>query len=414
MVVHSYFPSDPRVRKEALALQAAGHDVDVICLRRRGEDPSGEFRGIRVRRMSVSRQRSAGPVGYLIEYLRFFTGAFLALERLSDLDVVHVHNIPDELVYCAAAHKARGRRIVLDLHDPMPELFVDKYGLPEDGRVHSWLGRLQMASCRFADHVIVSSELMRDLLVSRGLAENRVSVVINGPEPMGEGCPYVVVYHGSVFERYGLDTVLEGLARARETVPEARLFVFASDVDPACLARLEGLAGELGISDRVAFSGPIAPAAVRHGLATADLGVVPARRSSHIDLVYPTKLFECLSAGLPVLAARTPPLERAFGESLDYYEPGDVDGFAEQLALLAGRRNLDGRYRRPGSLPEHLAWDHIASTVVEAITGVQARSGHRRRVLSRDMGGSSAPSGPAGSGMSESGDGRQLTRRCGA
>lgn len=372
MVVHSYFPSDPRVRKEALALKTAGHDVEVICLRRRVEDSSDEFRGIRVRRMSVSRQRSAGPVGYLIEYVRFFAGAFWALERLGDLDVVHVHNIPDELVYCAAVQKARGRRVVLDLHDPMPELFVDKYGLSEDGRVHSWLSKLQMSSCNFADHVIVSSEPMRDLLVSRGLADDRVTVVINGPEPVGEGRPYIAVYHGSVFERYGLDTVLEGLARARATVPEARLLVFASDVDPDYLARLEELAGELGISDRVAFSGRIAPAAVRHGLATADLGVVPARRSSHIDLVYPTKLFECLSAGLPVLAARTPPLERAFGESLDYYEPGDADDFAERLAILAGRRNGDGRERRRGSLPEHLAWDRIAPTAVEAIVGGQA------------------------------------------
>jgi glycosyltransferase involved in cell wall biosynthesis len=374
MVVHSYFPADPRVRKEASALSAAGHDVDVICLRGAGEPPAETCGAIGVRRSAVSRRRSRGRLGYVVEYASFFIAASVALARLDRekrIDVVHVHNIPDQLVYAAFVPRWRGARVVLDMHDPMPELFVDKYGLAEDSRMRRLLIRLQSACCDYADHVIVSSEPLKELLVRRGTAPERVSVVINGPERAPRADPFVMVYHGSLFDRYGLETVLHGMALAGPQLPSAELLVFGSDTDPAYVARLRALAEELGVAGRVSINGRIDAAAVRCTLDRADLGLVPARRSPHIDLVYSTKLLDYLAAGLPVLAARTPPIERRFGDAVRYYEPEDAEGFALGMLAAAADRHTETS-PRASLLPPSLRWDAIAPTVVRAVTGVSA------------------------------------------
>ena len=373
MVVHSYYPSDPRIRKEARALTEDGHEVCVVCLRGDGQGPSERLAGVDVRRLRVSRNRSSGKLGYLAEYATFFTLAGAALAKRDPdgpFDVVHVSNVPDELVFCAAVPRARGSRVVLDLHDPMPELFVDKYGIRDGGGVHRLLGWMQLRSCAFADHVIVSSEPFRDQLVTRGLSPDNVSVVLNGPEEASRrGVPFTMVYHGSLFERYGLETVLRGIASAAEDVPGAELLVFGSDVDPAYVREMERLAVDLGIGDRVAFSGRIPAAAVRLTLRSADLGLVPARRSAHIDLVYPTKLFDYLNAGLPVLVARTPPIERRFGDALSYYEPDDAESFASALRRSASTANARRRLAHRGVLHEDLGWDAVSAQVVSAVTG---------------------------------------------
>ena len=179
--------------------------------------------------------------------------------------------------------------------------------------------------------------------------------MLNGPEEVPRcGVPFTMVYHGSLFERYGLETVLRGIAAA-EDVPGAELLVFGSDVDPAHVGRLEHLARELGIGDRVAFSGRIPRRRVRLTLRSADLGLVPARRSAHIDLVYPTKLFDYLNAGLPVLVARTPPIERRFGDALAYYEPDDAESFASALRALASAASARRRLAPRGVLHEDLS-----------------------------------------------------------
>lgn len=372
VVVHSYYPSDPRVRKEVGALTAAGHTVGVVCLKGATEAPNETIGSVRVHRKAVSRQRSRGRFGYLLEYLRFFLLATLELSRLDrteHVDVVHVHNVPDQLIYCAVFRKMSGSRLVLDLHDPMPELFLDKYGLGEGSRSYRLLKRWQLKCCKFADNVIVSSEPMRDDLVARGIAFDRVSVVINGSEHDVDNDAFVLVYFGSVFERYGLEVVLRGIS----LTDRVHLLVFASDVDPRHLRHLRHLAEDLGVSDRVVFSGRIEPGAIVRGLARADAGIVPARRSPHMDLVYPTKLFDCLALGLDVIAARTPPVEAALGDVVVYYEPDDEHSFARAVAgLMARRRPLSPSSPRSNRLPEYLRWRSIAPHVAEAVAGTDA------------------------------------------
>jgi len=384
MLAHSYFPHNSRTRVQALALAEAGHDVEVICPRGPGEPQSEEYSGVRISRLRVSRDRSRGKLAYLAEYATFFALASRALskrERAEHFDLIVVHNIPEELVFATWPSKRRGASVMLDVHDPLPELFADKYGLRDGSRVKRLLERLELASCRYADHVLVANGPMEPRLISMGYPAERITQILNCPlsggREEGETEPFVVVYHGSLFERYGMETVLRGFARAAEEVPSVELHLYGSDVDGRYVEHLKGIAQQLGIEKRVAFNGFAAPIALRRILAHADLGVSPMRRSCHIDLVYPTKLLEYLAHGVPVLSVRTPALEALFSNGEVYfYDNEDAEDFADALVrIVRATPERRGAPARENNLPSELSWSEMwprYSSLVDSLSAVRS------------------------------------------
>lgn len=381
MLAHSYFPQNPRTRLQAVSVAAAGHDVEVICPKAPGEPKVETYQGVRVTRVPVTRDRSRGMLGYLFEYARFFALATSTLSRRESerhFDVVVAHNIPEQLVYAALPSKRRGAAVALDVHDPLPELFAEKFGRDEDSALIRFLQRLEVSACRFADHVFVATDPLKDRLVNLGYPAEKVTPILNSPQvlppPKTQPQPYVVVYHGTIVERYGLETVLEALALSAQQAPHIELHLFGSDVDAAYLDRLKRTASELGVADRVAFSGYVAPLALRQVLSSADLGIVSMRRPSHIDLAYPMKLFEYLASGVPVLSVRTEPLEELFAGEVAFYEESDAEDLARALARLA---NSEGPRRsllppRDGRLAEELSWPEQERRYLEVVERLSA------------------------------------------
>src|SRR5688572_6914021 len=126
MLAHTYYLRDPRVRREAEALAGIGVDVHVISLAERGEPRRATVNGVQIHRLPVSRRRG-GPLRYFYEYLMVGVLGGLVLARLhlqARLDVVHVHNMPDILVLAALVPRLGGTTVILDVHDPMPELYM--------------------------------------------------------------------------------------------------------------------------------------------------------------------------------------------------------------------------------------------------------------------------------------------------
>lgn len=380
MLAHSYFPQNPRTRLQAVSVAAAGHEVEMFCPRAPGEPGEDVCDGVRVHRLPVTRDRSRGIGGYLLEYARFFTLARTALARREQdahFDLVVAHNIPEQLVYAAEPAKRQGAAVALDIHDPLPELFGEKFKRPDSQRLIGSLKRLELAACTFADHVFVATDPLKDRLVGMGYPADDVTPILNSPQltspPADPREPYVVVYHGTISERYALDNVLEALALARASVPEIELHVFGSDVDNDYLDRLKRTAQALGLDQNVAFNGYLAPPALRRMLTTADLGLVSMRRPSHIDLAYPMKMFEYLAHGVPTLSVRTQPLEELFGDGqVTFYEESNPQDLARALVELASQRG-ESRVPPPraGHLAESLSWpeqERRYLAVVEQLT----------------------------------------------
>ena len=114
VLLFSYFPADPRPRRAAQALVSAGVSIEVICLQNDESEPRHEtIGGIDVFRIPIKRCRGS-KVRYFTQYSAFILRSFLRLAFRSlsrRYDFVHVHNMPDVLVFGALVPKVHsGRR----------------------------------------------------------------------------------------------------------------------------------------------------------------------------------------------------------------------------------------------------------------------------------------------------------------
>ncbi|MFH1277510.1 MAG: glycosyltransferase family 4 protein [Candidatus Eisenbacteria bacterium] len=341
MVVHSYCPDDPRVRREAEALAAAGARVDVICLRNEGEAREETVGGVRYLRLPIRRKRG-GAARYLFEYGSFLLLAFIlatALAMRRRYDVFQAHNMPDLLVLCGLFHRLRGARVVLDLHDLVPEVYIAKYGLSDESKLIRALTRVESFSIARADAAITTSEAFRRTLIERGIEGSKIHLVLNSPDEkifperrpprFREDDSFRLIYHGTLVHRSGLDVALRALALLKDEIPGALLDAIGDGDGAEEFARL---ARELGIDDRVRFLGHRPLAEIPSHIEAADLGLVPNRRNVFTERNLPTRIFEYLRMGRPVIASRLPGvLDYYSDEELLYFEPDDERDLARAI-----------------------------------------------------------------------------------
>jgi len=129
MVVHAYYPlGETRVERQAQALRQQGIEVDLICLRKSTEAARADVDGVQVHRLPVRRYKNKGLLVQLFEYL-----AFIRLTRLHwqrRYNVVQLYNLPDFFVFAGLVPKLSGARVILDLHDLMPEFYAEWFQRP--------------------------------------------------------------------------------------------------------------------------------------------------------------------------------------------------------------------------------------------------------------------------------------------
>lgn len=378
MVVHSYCPDDPRVRREAEALAAAGAAVDVVCLRNEGEPRAEIVGGVRYIRLPIRRKRG-GMVRYLFEYGSFFLLAFfvswgLALRRRYDL--FQAHNMPDLLILCGLPHRPRGTRLILDLHDLVPEVYIAKFGLAESSCPIRFLKWSEKFSVARADLAITTSEAFRRTLIGRGVAEEKVRIVLNSPDESifpgaaakeeSDGERFRLIYHGTLVRRSGLDVAIRALAVLKDEIAGATLDI-VGDGDGA--DEFAALAADLGLADRVRFHGHRPLAEIPDHIARADLGLVPNRRNIFTEQNLPTRIFEYLRMERPVIAARLPGVEDYFGEEdLLYFEPDEPEDLARAIREAHADRERTRRVMERGiNIYRRYRWEEEKVRYVELV-----------------------------------------------
>ena len=344
MIVYSFYPDDPRVRREAEALVGAGWSVDIICLREGGDLAVQYYQHVRVYRLSCGKQRGAKLSTYLTQYSKFFVEASVKLVSLHlrrHYDLVQVHNMPDFLVFTALIPKLLGTRVILDIHDLVPELYAAKFVNREDHpfiRIMKWTER---HSARFAHHVITVGDTFRARLEGRSVPPEKLTVVMNSADtrlfhPGARTSPiddaFRIVYHGGVFERYGLDVAVRAVAKLKGTIPGLRFEIYG---DGDALEKVTQLVAELNLRDTVYVSGSIPLDKVPARIAGADMGVVPYRSNVFTEMLYPTKAFEYIAMDIPFVMSHIKAMVDLFGEIPDLFvQPDDVDGLAARILEL--------------------------------------------------------------------------------
>lgn len=383
MVAFSYYPADPRVRREAEALMEEGMSVDILCLNDGSELKQDIVNSVNVYRIPIKRKRG-GKSRYLLDYFCFFVLSFFTLSVLhirKNYRIIHVHNMPDILVFCALIPRICGSKIILDLHDPTPEVFMSKYFLGKMHPVIRLLNLLEKLSIMFSDIVMTPNIAFRDLFVSRGCPRSKIHVVMNSPQESiflrkcnkanlnsrNTNSNFVIMYHGSIVERNGLDVALEALSIVRGKIQNLSFQVYGEGDFVESFLKLRD---QLRLDDIVFHNGNVSLETVATEIESIDVGIIPNKKNPFTDLNLPTRIFEYLCKSKPVIAPRTKGILDYFNEeSIIFFEPSNARSLAKAiLEVYSNPERISSVLKRGISVYRRNRW-HIQRQIFLKLIG---------------------------------------------
>lgn len=385
MLAYTFYDSDNRVMRYTEALARRGDTVDVVALRHEDEKQPPVTEGnITVHRIQQRLLNEKGKLSYLIRLMRFCLGSAIHLGRAhlkNRYDVIHAHNVPDFLVFGALIPKLMGAKVILDIHDVVPEFYASKFKVSEDSFTIKMLKVMERISTRFADHVIISNHLWYDKITARSVPAEQCSAFVNHVdegvfyrrERKRKDGKFIMLFPGGLQWHQGLDLAIRALGLIREKAPEAEFHIYG---EGNAKGELQALVKELGLEKRVLFCPPRSLHEIADVIADADLGVVPKRANSFGNEAYSTKIMEFMSQGVPVIVSRTKIDSFYFNnEVVRFFESGNVEDLANaMLTLLRNQALRESLVRNAFEYVEKNSWKRKQEEYFNLVDSLTARA----------------------------------------
>ncbi len=219
IIKQCYYPMHMHVRRDAETLVAHGYEVDVLCLRRKGEKKEENIGGVNVYRLPGEHHRRSVP-RYFFEYSAFFILVSLKLAQLSlkrRYDVVEVDTMPDFLVFTTLFPRLLGTKVILYMFENTPDLFTSTFKKSQRHIGTRVLRLIERVSAGYAHRIISADGLpYKRVLESHGVPGDKIAVVLNVPNeevfntrslpaPEEDG-RFRIMTHGMILKRYGVHT----------------------------------------------------------------------------------------------------------------------------------------------------------------------------------------------------------------
>jgi len=312
--------------------------------------------GIEVIRVWSYITANEGFVRRILDYLSFMASAIVASPRVHDVDLV-IGTSPQFFTAVAAYVVSRMKRIpyVFELRDLWPES-IKAVGAMKDSFAIRMLERLEMFLYRKAARIVSVTESFKQVLMRRGIEGTKIEVVTNGvdvsqfkPRPkdpeltrkLGLEGKFVAGYIGTHGMAHALETLLQAADRLR-----GQNFAFIFLGDGARKQALREMADQMKL-DNVVFIDSVPKADVPKYWSLLDVSIIHLRKTELFTTVIPSKMFECMGMGIPVLHG-------VEGESADIvrreqvgipFEPEGVDQLCEALRSLKSDPARLARFR---------------------------------------------------------------------
>ena len=381
------YPSDIRVRREALALVEAGYKVTVIAPRGEDEPRQAYVDGVQVYRFPAPPE-AEGFLGYLWEYGASLIASFwLSMVVLikEGFDVIHAHNPPDMFFFIGGFYKLFGKRFVFDHHDVSPEMYFERFRGGGNRTVYKVLLWMEKMTFRTANHVISTNESHRRIALERGNVDSaRITIVRNGPSDrmlapanpdpnlQKEG-KVLFGYVGVLGVQDGLDYLLRALNHLHKDLGRTDFHCYILG-DGGERKNLEAMTASLGLADHVTFTGWVNLEDLIRYMATVDIGVDPDPSNAYNDNCTMIKMTEYMAFGLPIVAFDLPEHRHTAADAALYVPDNDEKGFACALEELMDN---EGRRKEMGAFGKHrsetlMSWKHSVPNLLEAYEKVCA------------------------------------------
>jgi len=386
------YPFDIRARLNAVALAEAGYQMTVIAPRGRNQKWSERVGDVQVYRFPVFGS-GTGLLNYLAEFLSstvIMTAMVLWVWARHGLDILHMYSPPDNLSVSGLLPKWASKAIVYDNRDLSPELYESKFGR-SGGFLWRLLCWLERRATRLATHVLVVNESYRRVIIERdGVPPERVTAVRIGPEldrlrpaepdaELRSRAGTIIVYLGQMSRQDGVDHLLRALRHLKDDLGRHDWYcVLIGRADNR--EDLDALVTELGIGERVWFTGYVPDPDMLRYLSTADICVDPDPANPLNEISTMIKLMEYLTLGKPVVAYDLTEHRVTAGEAALYAKPNDEMHMAQQIARLMDEPALRARLGSLGRqrAEKELAWDHQRGKLLAVYDQLIQRDAVRR------------------------------------
>ena len=321
IVVYANYSRVTRVRKYAESLSREGFNIDIISL---NENYTPRFNNISLIKYPLPRVRIS-KIWYVFEYLLFFIYVSVVLTFRNfyrHYRIIQIQNMPDFLVFTALIPRILGTKVILDMHDPMPELFMTKYHVNDSDRMVWLIKFVEKLSFMFSDKILTANDEFKRIFLKRNrFISKKIEVISNCPDPRifkkrgngKRGKTFNLLYMGTVDERFGLDTIIMGINLIRNKIPNLVLTVIPRIQNEGKYFQeiLEYIL-ENNLNDYVKIYSPKPAEMIIPDLRKTHIGIVPLKKSVFTELLIPVKLLEFIQMDIPIIATKTRTLSKNF------------------------------------------------------------------------------------------------------
>ncbi len=342
IIRHKYYPGQRNVRRNAETLVGAGYEVDVICLRWKGQKKHENVKGVNVYRLLREYHRG-NVLWYIFDYSAFFILSFLKLFQLSlkkRYDVVEVNTMPDFLVFVTIlARLIWGSKVILYMFENAPALFMSTFKTSPNHIGARLMRFIEKVTAQYAHHVIVSDGILyKRVMESRGIPSEKITVVLNVPDdaifnpeslPVAEhNNHFRLIVVSTLVKRYGVQTLVKAVPLLITDIPRLRVDILGrGQYRPV----LEKMTRDLGVEEYVNFGLARYDDVPAH-IARADIGLAPMLN----DVGLPNKLFEYFALSKPAVVSALPSLVDTFNNNdcVAFFRPDDERDLAARILEL--------------------------------------------------------------------------------
>lgn len=408
MTVTTNVTDDPRVYKEAVSLANTGNSVEVIGIKKTGNELKHQtkdavritrvdlwysqivrlmknFRGQSVTQeyfvndekdpdgLSLQVRRYLIKILHQLEYLLHIASVFIVFSYYLSFDfkekkVIHAHDV-DTLLPAIFVGWLTETPVVYDAHECWHEKQKDKIII---NTVNRTIERLFLPQCA---HVFTVNDTIANLMTNRYFIE-KPTVLLNvpvyvpkrTPEPLGDHERIKLLYHGG----FQIDRGLENLIEAMKFVDHPTTLALRGfgELEPVLFRQVK----QMGLEDRVNFAPVVSMEQLIPTSFEYHVGILPFVRNSSYKISLPNKLFEYMAAGLAILSNNLPEIvsiveKHKIGRIYDSEDPKKI---AEDINLLIGNRELleSYRFRAWRIYRKYYSWEqhkHVLMDVYEKV-----------------------------------------------
>lgn len=271
-----------------------------------------EMDGIRVIRVWSYITANEGFLKRILDYVSFMPSSVLAALFVSKPDLV-IGTSPQFFTACAAYTVGLLKRIpfVFELRDIWPES-IKAVGAMKDSLIIRLLEKIELFLYRKARLIVSVTHSFKDILIRRGVAGDKIEVITNGVDAARffqsdkdlelvkqyqlDG-QFVAGYVGTHGMAHHLETILEAAAIAQANGDKIKFILLGNGARKAELVKL---ADDMQLQN-VIFIDSVPKAEVPRYWSLLDVSIIHLKKMELFTSVIPSKLFECMAMGIPVL-----------------------------------------------------------------------------------------------------------------